>query len=266
MHASADLPVTLTLRAHMVWERKANFQLDADTYPAWVAFAVEAGEFRYRIGPAEGIAGAGAVVLCPPGIAFERKTVRPLTFHFLQFDVSPPVDGAALAAWCGDLTPEDARRTASHLHWLRRLALSDDAHSRQWRSLILTDLWHLIGTGRDPGADAGLPVGGDSLMNEAAERIRRDACGRLSLEALAGALGLSPVQFTRRFRAAFRQTPSAYLIALRLRHAADLLLSTDLTLEEIAARCGYENGFYLSRLFKRHMRVSPSEYRRTRRV
>ncbi|MCZ8523462.1 helix-turn-helix domain-containing protein [Paenibacillus mucilaginosus] len=51
-----------------------------------------------------------------------------------------------------------------------------------------------------------------------------------------------------------------------MQRARTLLLETSLTLDEIADRCGYENGFYLSRIFSRKMRVPPSVYRKIHRV
>jgi transcriptional regulator GlxA family with amidase domain len=61
-------------------------------------------------------------------------------------------------------------------------------------------------------------------------------------------------------------TPSDFVRSLRIRKAAGLLLDTDLTLNEIAASCGYENSFYLSRVFAQSIGVSPSKYREINQV
>jgi transcriptional regulator GlxA family with amidase domain len=83
---------------------------------------------------------------------------------------------------------------------------------------------------------------------------------------LSDLLGLSPVQFTRRFRKSYRMTPSDFVRSLRIRRAAELLLDTDMTLDQIASRCGYENGFYLSLVFAKSMGMRPSTYREKNRV
>ncbi|WP_315373425.1 helix-turn-helix transcriptional regulator, partial [Paenibacillus xylanexedens] len=88
----------------------------------------------------------------------------------------------------------------------------------------------------------------------------------ISLQELAQRLALSPVQLTRRFREAFQETPSGYLKRVRLKKAQNLLADSSLTLNQIAERCGYENGFYLSRVFSKTLGISPSEYRRRHRV
>ncbi len=53
----------------------------------------------------------------------------------------------------------------------------------------------------------------------------------------------------------------ADLRALRLEHARELLFTTGLPLKAIARRCGLGDEHALSRLFRRHLRASPSELR-----
>jgi AraC-like DNA-binding protein len=56
------------------------------------------------------------------------------------------------------------------------------------------------------------------------------------------------------------RTPRQQLIWLRMRRAADLLGDSQLKIETIAKRVGYENPFVFSSTFKRVMGWSPSEY------
>jgi AraC-like DNA-binding protein len=55
--------------------------------------------------------------------------------------------------------------------------------------------------------------------------------------------------------------PITYLMRWRLALAADLLRERQLTVETIATRVGYSNGFALSTAFKRVRGVSPTSYR-----
>ena len=61
-------------------------------------------------------------------------------------------------------------------------------------------------------------------------------------------VGLSRAAFARRFAARAGQPPLTYLTRWRIAVAADLLVGTDLTLDAVAARVGYANGFALSAL------------------
>jgi transcriptional regulator GlxA family with amidase domain len=103
-------------------------------------------------------------------------------------------------------------------------------------------------------------------MERAELLIRERAHEPFSMKELAGQLGLSPVQLTRRFTAAYGKTPGAYGAALRLNKARALLVETDWTLDDIARRCGYDNGFYFSRAFSTKMGMPPSHYREMNRL
>ena len=51
---------------------------------------------------------------------------------------------------------------------------------------------------------------------------------------------------------------------IRLTATRDLLLTTALTLKEIAPRCGLGDEFHLARLFSRHFKIPPGAVRRKR--
>lgn len=71
--------------------------------------------------------------------------------------------------------------------------------------------------------------------------------------------------FIHRFRQYTRMTPMQYILSLRLANAQSLLDTTDYTVTQIAALVGYENPLYFSRLFKKHLGMSPQTYRNRRR-
>ena len=75
-----------------------------------------------------------------------------------------------------------------------------------------------------------------------------------------------PALFTRRFRAAHGVNPIAYLTAARLENAQRLLIETTLSLDEIAARCGWASGAYLSSVFNKQLLTTPGKFRGARRV
>lgn len=72
---------------------------------------------------------------------------------------------------------------------------------------------------------------------------------------------LSVRAFTRRFHDETGSPPHRWLIAQRLRMARQMLESSDLLVDEIAARCGFGSSLSLRSHFKRQLRTSPSAYR-----
>lgn len=69
-------------------------------------------------------------------------------------------------------------------------------------------------------------------------------------------------RFRELFQEAFGASPNDYIIQLRMMHAADLLVQTDLSIGQIAQMCGYSDPLYFSRLFRRKNGVSPAAYRK----
>ncbi|MGI8916033.1 MAG: AraC family transcriptional regulator [Chloroflexota bacterium] len=87
---------------------------------------------------------------------------------------------------------------------------------------------------------------------------------RLTLAELAGAVHLDPAYFSTVFKGLAGLPPIRYLTRYRLDRVRELLLTTDLTIAEIAARTGFRDPFYLSHAFHHAEGVSPSAYRRTK--
>ena len=72
---------------------------------------------------------------------------------------------------------------------------------------------------------------------------------------------LSPAHFHRLFLLATGSAPMDYLRQVRLRQAQQRLLTTALSMAEIAAQVGYEDVFAFSKFFKRACGLPPSCYR-----
>ncbi len=87
--------------------------------------------------------------------------------------------------------------------------------------------------------------------------IQRRLAGPLSVPGLAARMRLSPSHFTAEFGRRFGMAPMEYVISLRLHEAAHLLLDRNLRVKEVAARVGYGDPYYFSRLFHRRFGHPP---------
>ncbi|GAA3401924.1 AraC family transcriptional regulator [Paenibacillus hodogayensis] len=257
---SADWSLMTT--GYKYWRKIEHFMLEADTYPDHALFAVEEGSFSYEIGDHRGEATFGDLVLCPPGVSFKRKTLHPLSFHFVTFRwvTSLPVGTAAFPE--GKVAIADTKRLSSTYRYLRQ----GGCKTPHILNHYIRDIWQQAALESAPPVHADSRQAESPLMNQALCYIQDNAFDTMSLGRLAKELNMTPVQLTRRFRCAFGQTPSEYITELRLGKACTLLEETSLSLDQIAVQCGYENGFYLSRIFTRKKAVSPSQYRKAHQV
>jgi transcriptional regulator GlxA family with amidase domain len=80
---------------------------------------------------------------------------------------------------------------------------------------------------------------------------------------LARRAGMSLRTFARRFREETGQSPGAWLIQQRVRHAQHLLEATDLGVDAVAERAGMGTSASLRSHLRTHVGVSPAAYRRT---
>lgn len=83
---------------------------------------------------------------------------------------------------------------------------------------------------------------------------------KVSLEEVAGEVGLSKYHFSREFKKATGMNFIAFLNGVRCRNAKKLLAMKKYSIHEIAQKCGFENDSYFSRTFKEIMGHLPSHY------
>jgi AraC family transcriptional regulator len=94
------------------------------------------------------------------------------------------------------------------------------------------------------------------------ELLRARLSEDISLDELAAEARLSPYHFARMFKQSVGVPPRVYLTRLRVEKACELLETTDLPVTEIAQEVGYSSNQVLARVFVKHRRMSPTDYRR----
>ncbi|SEN07287.1 Helix-turn-helix domain-containing protein [Lihuaxuella thermophila] len=101
-----------------------------------------------------------------------------------------------------------------------------------------------------------------SMMNKAKQFIDDHYMKGVSLEDVAGHVGLSPYYFSKLFKEWFQVTFTDYLTGIRIEKAKQMILHSDCSLKEICFNVGYRDPNYFSRVFKKMTGFSPSEYRK----
>ncbi len=84
----------------------------------------------------------------------------------------------------------------------------------------------------------------------------------ITLDELAGLVGLSRFHFCTAFRQATGQTPHAWLTALRIGRARRLLAEPALSVTEIGLAVGYQTPSAFAAAFRRHAGVTPGAFRK----
>jgi|TARA_R110002167_G_scaffold13128_2_gene55393 AraC-like DNA-binding protein len=87
---------------------------------------------------------------------------------------------------------------------------------------------------------------------------------QLDLNTLAKAVNLSKFHFVKKYKELTGSTPIDHFIHLKIKRACDLLDITNKSINQIGFSIGYDDAYYFSRIFKKVMGFSPSQYRNMR--
>ena len=195
----------------------------------------------------------GSVYLCPPGYAHGKYAHRE-TFKdiFLQFND----DGLLRDVGYCRFTDDAARTVYTMLTMINCIFWERGENYRQTVDLLAEALCFTV-LGR---------LSGDRLSRDVKylrdELIRNVGNPEYDLRRMDA--GTHSREYLRKlFRSQIGCTPAAYLERLRIEHAVKLLTANRTpryTVSDIAELCGYYDANYFTRVFKKHMGVSPREY------
>ena len=102
---------------------------------------------------------------------------------------------------------------------------------------------------------------GDPKLAGAMRFMRERAAAGANVGDVLRSVPMARTALERKFKAAFGVAPHEHMRKLRIERVQELLVSTGLTVGEIAEATGFEHPEYLSAMFRRECGVSPREYR-----
>jgi len=97
-------------------------------------------------------------------------------------------------------------------------------------------------------------------IQQAIDYIKKYYSSPLSVQDLSSLCGISQGYFTEIFKSVTGKTPIEYIHQIRIDKSKELLLNTPLKIKEIAAKTGFKDEFYFSRIFKKIEGCSPSQF------
>ena len=84
---------------------------------------------------------------------------------------------------------------------------------------------------------------------------------KIDVSFLADSFQMHRVSLTRQFQDYFGISPGKYLASVRIQNGIKLLQSTDLSIKEIASKCGFSSGDYFTKSIKKIVKLSIDELR-----
>ena len=93
------------------------------------------------------------------------------------------------------------------------------------------------------------------------EYIKSNFNRKLTLEEISSYVYLSPSHLSGMFRKEIGQTISTYITYIRIEKSKILLTQKGVKVADIAELCGFEDQGYFTRVFRKHVGISPRQYR-----
>jgi len=220
----------------------------------------ESGGHRRELGPGQGF-------LLWPGVKAHYQADRHAPWRYRWVGLNG-AKAARIAATAG-LTPETpefaAADRAAELAACQRRILAAAAARGAARALAETgalfELFAIL-AGRAAGRPLPPPTRQECYIQRAMEFVERNHSRTLSVAEIARQAGIERSHLAHLFRQTLNTSPAAYVISVRIRKAAELLLGRpDLSVKEIAYSVGYGDPLFFSKSFKKLKGLPPLDFR-----
>lgn len=99
-------------------------------------------------------------------------------------------------------------------------------------------------------------------IEKAIRYIRENIDKPMTVKQLADMAAFTPDHFSRIFARVMGAGPIEYIHRRRVQRTTLLLLTTELSLEQIAKKVGFSSASYLLRIFRKYMHMTPKQYRK----
>jgi len=120
-------------------------------------------------------------------------------------------------------------------------------------SAELVSLLHLLAENSEEKTD---------IITQAQNLIQNNYSDELTIDIIAKSCNISVSYLHKLFKSELNLTPGEYLINYRISAARDMLINTDMSLNDVAFHCGFSSQSYFSDCFKRKNGISPKDFRK----
>lgn len=115
---------------------------------------------------------------------------------------------------------------------------------------------------KDPGTRETSRKSVPIIVYRIIEYINQHLAEPLSLEKIAKHFNFSVPYVRKQFQSYYNYPLGNYILLARIEEVKKLLITTDLSVTEIAKRCGFSSSNYLCLMFKKKENISPLTYRK----
>ena len=235
---------------------KPCFEVSQAQRPYAILLAISKGSFHLSF-PEMGeshIISPYEISYIPPNTKFHKEVIQPVDFHQFAFEfLDDKHPFGVLEAGKLPIPREQVKAILDSANMISQFHSEADWLAENILHRMLSDgyLFSQINS---------ISHVSDEIVS-AAEYIECHLNETLSVSELAKQLHLSHNGLIWKFKHELHITPQKYIVSCRIKLAKQLLLEGNLSISQIAERCGYANAYYFSGAFKNAEGICPSAFR-----
>ena len=241
---------------------RKEFHITDGCQPTNALFFLKKGSFTIQINDKKEKISAGDCYILPDYIQYRPNVIEPIEFIYVKFACNSACP-YKMEIPVGKVNFIDKQRFISNVTSLEKLLSKDDLLSAGYREHLLLDIMFQIYSESQPEtASQEKTVSRDAVVNYAAEYIEQNLNHKILIEQICHGIGTNASTLNFKFRREFNLSVGQYIVRERIKKAAKLLVGTSYSISEIATRCGFQDVYYFSNVFKKVRGISPSKYRK----
>ena len=202
----------------------------------------------------------GSILISPPGTPYTYKvpSANDMTKYYLIFRFSPLLEmllGREIRRHGMKVKFQDPSSIQSLLEEIRDLFEKQEYIFHEQLTIKLYELICKIRNAVRMTSSEGVFL---QKLNKAVNDLMNQ---QITLDKLSDSFGVGKFTLIREFQKHTGMTPVAYMIQIRHKYAQQLLLMSDMTINEIAECCGYSSVSFFISDFKKHQGITPGQFR-----
>ena len=248
---------------------RKEFEVTSGRQPTYALFFLKKGSFKLTLDGSEHIVRERDCVIFSDDIDFFRTVIEPISFVYLKFKINPRCP-FQVDIPLGMIHFKNCKRFIDSVEKYETLTEAQTPAAIYYREHLLEDILLQAFAEYKGRSLMDMHTGNieyklegcrDKIAKAAVQYIISHISEKLTVDLLCHVCGTNPSTLNFKLRKEFSASTAALIEKLRMSEARKLLRNTTFKINEIASRCGFENIYYFSSVFKKHHNTSPTEYR-----
>lgn len=211
---------------------------------------------------------AGCVALVPPNVFHKtlggdyERTLVSFSYTFMEKCFNRKMIKNLLACFAEPIYYPDADECVQLTAILEKLNNYEEFSEYDEKPILLAELLTILNkhSRSDKEYEPELASGG--LLANILSYISENYEVINSLDEIAAAFGITKYYLCRIFKSSTGMPVFQYINTLKIQKACGMLFNTEKSITDISFECGFTSQMYFCRVFKQHLGMTPSRYRK----